>query len=170
MAEVYDEFDDLEMAEDDETEEGKYLTFNLDTEAYGLEITYVTEIIGIQKITEVPELPEYVKGIMSLRGQIIPVVDVRLRFGKPARSYDERTCVIVVEIADITVGLIVDGVTEVVAIPAEEIVPHPDLDESDSRQFVKGIGKVGTSVKLILDCHKLLADDEGENPDREIGY
>ncbi|HAZ05381.1 MAG TPA: chemotaxis protein CheW, partial [Acetobacterium sp.] len=100
----------------------------------------------------------------------IPVVDVRLRFGKPARSYDERTCVIVVEIADITVGLIVDGVTEVVAIPAEEIVPHPDLDESDSRQFVNGIGKVGTSVKLILDCHKLLTDDEGENPDREIGY
>ncbi|WP_303869086.1 chemotaxis protein CheW [Acetobacterium wieringae] len=170
MAEEYDEFDDLEMSEGDETEEGKYLTFTLDAEAYGLEITYVTEIIGIQKITEVPELPEYVKGIMSLRGQIIPVVDIRLRFGKPARNYDERTCVIVVEIADITVGLIVDGVAEVVAIPAEEIVPHPDLDESDSRQFVRGISKVGTSVKLILDCNKLLADDKEENPNREAGY
>lgn len=167
MAEEFDEFDELELEEDDETEEGKYLTFNLDNEAYGLEIIYVTEIIGIQKITEVPELPEYVKGIMSLRGQIIPVVDVRLRFGKPGRDYDERTCVIVVEIADITVGLIVDGVAEVVAIPEEEIVPHPDLDATDSRQFVRGIGKVGTAVKLILDCQKLLEDDEMENPSQE---
>jgi len=167
MAEEFDEFDELELEEDDETEEGKYLTFNLDNESYGLEITYVTEIIGIQKITEVPELPEYVKGIMSLRGQIIPVVDVRLRFGKPGRDYDERTCVIVVEISDITVGLIVDGVAEVVAIAEEEIVPHPDLDETDSRQFVRGIGKVGTTVKLILDCQKLLEDDEMENPSQE---
>lgn len=100
---------------------------------------------------------------MSLRGQIIPVVDVRLRFGKPEREYDERTCVIVVEISDITVGLIVDGVAEVVAIPEEDIVPHPDLDETDGRQFVRGIGKVGHAVKLILDCQKLLEDDEMEN-------
>ncbi len=163
MAEEFDEFDELELEADDETEEDKYLTFNLDNEAYGLEIIYVTEIIGIQKITEVPELPEYVKGIMSLRGQIIPVVDVRLRFGKPPREYDERTCVIVVEIADITVGLIVDGVAEVVTIPVEMIVPHPDLDENNGRQFVRGVGKVGTTVKLILDCHKLLEDDEMEN-------
>ena len=104
MAEEFDEFDELELEEDDETEAGKYLTFNLDNEAYGLEITYITEIIGIQKITEVPELPEYVKGIMSLRGQIIPVVDVRLRFGKPDRTYDERTCVIVVEISCTILG------------------------------------------------------------------
>ncbi|PKM60746.1 MAG: chemotaxis protein CheW [Firmicutes bacterium HGW-Firmicutes-4] len=167
MVEEFDEFDELELEEDDETEEGKYLTFTLDNEAYGLEITYVTEIIGIQKITEVPELPEYVKGIMSLRGQIIPVVDVRLRFGKPHRDYDERTCVIVVELADITVGLIVDGVAEVVAIPAEEIVPHPDLDETDSRQFVRGIGKVGPAVKLILDCQKLLEDNTEESYNQE---
>lgn len=158
-----DEFDEIELEEDDETEEGKFLTFTLGDAVYGLEIIYVTEIIGIQKITEVPELPAYVKGIMSLRGQIIPVVDIRLRFGKPAREYDERTCVIVVEILNITVGLIVDGVAEVVTIPEEEIVPHPDLDQDYSRQFVRGIGKVGNEVKLLLDCHKLLEDDEMEN-------
>lgn len=155
-----DDFEELELEEDDETEEGKFLTFTLGKEAYCLEIIYVTEIIGIQKITEVPELPEYVKGIMSLRGQIIPVVDVRLRFKKPFREYDERTCVIVVDNGDVIVGLIVDGVAEVVAIQEEDIVPHPDLAEGYSRQFVRGIGKVGSDVKLILDCHKLLDDDE----------
>ena len=168
MAEEFDEFDELELEEDDETEEGKYLTFSLNNEVYGLEITYVTEIIGIQKITEVPELPDYVKGIMSLRGQIIPVVDVRLRFGKAVRNYDERTCVIVVEIADITVGLIVDGVAEVVDIPEEAMVPHPELDETDNRQFIRGIGKVGTAVKLILDCQKLLEDDDLDNSGQEV--
>nr|WP_320025370.1 chemotaxis protein CheW [uncultured Acetobacterium sp.] len=166
MADEFEEFDEMEL-EDDETEEGKFLTFILGNETYGLEIIYVTEIIGIQKITEVPELPEYVKGIMSLRGQIIPVVDVRLRFEKPYRDYDERTCVIVVDISDITVGLIVDGVAEVVTIPEEQILPHPDLDENYNRQFVRGIGKVGTAVKLLLDCHKLLVDDNMQNLEQE---
>jgi purine-binding chemotaxis protein CheW len=155
-----DEFDDLEFGEDEETEEGKYLTFQLGDEVYGIEIIYVTEIIGIQQITEVPELPEYVKGIISLRGQIIPVVDMRLRFEKPPRDYDERTCIIVIAIDDIDLGLIVDGVSEVVTIPDEEVVPHPDLDEGYSKKFVKGIGKVGREVKLLLDCHKLLDDGE----------
>ena len=159
MEDEFDEFE-FELEEDDETEEGKFLTFTLGNEAYGLEIIYVTEIIGIQKITEVPELPEYVIGIMSLRGQIIPVMDVRLRFEKPFKEYDERTCVIVVDISDITVGLIVDGVAEVVTIQEEDIMPHPDLSEGDNRQFVKGIGKIGKDVKLLLDIHKLLDDDE----------
>lgn len=159
-----DAFEEIELEEDDETEEGKFLTFTLGNEDYGLEIIYVTEIIGIQKITEVPELPEYVKGIMSLRGQIIPVVDMRLRFKKLFREYDERTCVIVVDNGDVTVGLIVDGVTEVVTIQEENIVPHPDLNEGHSRQFVRGIGKVGKEVKLLLDCHKLIEDDEIDNP------
>lgn len=167
MADEFEEFDEMEL-EDDETEEGKFLTFILGNETYGLEIIYVTEIIGIQKITEVPELPDYVKGIMSLRGQIIPVMDIRLRFEKPYREYDERTCVIVVDIADVTVGLIVDGVAEVVAIPEEQILPHPDLDEGYNRQFVRGIGKVGNEVKLLLDCHKLLADDDMQNLEQEV--
>lgn len=159
-----DEFEEIELEEDDETEKGKFLTFTLGNEDYGLEIIYVTEIIGIQKITEVPELPEYVKGIMSLRGQIVPVVDMRLRFEKPFREYDERTCVIVVDNGDVTVGLIVDGVAEVVTIQEENIVPHPDLNEDDNRQFVRGIGKVGKEVKLLLDCNKLIEDDEIDNP------
>ena len=167
MTDEFEEFDEIDL-EDDDTEEGKFLTFILGDETYGLEIIYVTEIIGIQKITEVPELPEYVKGIMSLRGQIIPVMDVRSRFEKPYREYDERTCVIVVDINDITVGLIVDGVAEVVTIPEEAIIPHPDLDESSNRQFVRGIGKVDKAVKLLLDCYKLLTDDDMQNQEQEV--
>ncbi|AFA48299.1 chemotaxis protein CheW [Acetobacterium woodii] len=162
-----DEFEEIELDEEDETEEDKFLTFALGNESYALEIIYVAEIIGIQKITEVPELPEYVKGIISLRGQIIPVVDVRLRFKKAPRDYDERTCIIVVDLANMPVGLIVDSVSEVIRIPAEAIVPHPELDQSYSRQFVRGMGKVGTEVKLLIDCHKLLEDDEMEKLDQE---
>ncbi len=157
-----DEIEEIELDEDDETEEDKFLTFALGNESYALEIIYVAEIIGIQKITEVPELPEYVKGIISLRGQIIPVIDVRLRFEKPPREYDEWTCIVVVDLANMPVGLIVDSVSEVVRISADEIVPHPELNQSYNRQFVKGIGKVGSEIKLLIDCHKLLENDEME--------
>lgn len=158
-----DAIEEIDFEDDEDTEEGRFLTFTLGNESYGLEIIYVTEIIGIQKITEVPELPEYVKGIISLRGQIIPVMDVRLRFGKPSREYDERTCIIVVEIHDISVGLIVDAVSEVIIIKEDAIVSPPDLNEGCGRKYIKGIGKVGTEVRLLLDCDKLLNDDEIQN-------
>ncbi|NLM79860.1 MAG: purine-binding chemotaxis protein CheW, partial [Clostridiales bacterium] len=111
------EFLALEQIVDDDPQDGRYLTFSLDSECYGIEIKYVTEIIGIQPITEVPEMPEYIKGIINLRGRIIPVMDVRLRFKKPFREYDERTCIIVIEIRDIVLGLIIDRVSEVLTIP-----------------------------------------------------
>jgi len=151
----------LEMEED--TQKGRYLTFSLGDESYGIEIKYVTEIIGIQTITEIPELPEYVKGVINLRGKIIPVMDVRLRFKKEAREYNDRTCVIVIDINDISIGLIVDSVAEVLTIPEEDIVEPPKMNKSFSNRYIKNIGKVGNGVKLLLDCEKLLTEDELED-------
>lgn len=147
-----------ETAED--TQRSKFLTFFIGKEAYGFEIKYVTEIIGIQEITEVPELPNYVRGIINLRGKIIPVMDVRLRFKKEAREYNDRTCIVVIDIHDISIGLIVDHVAEVVVIEPENIVPPPAIKTGFHNRYIKGIGKVGNEVKLLLDCDKLLNDDE----------
>lgn len=148
---------DFELEED--TMKGRYLTFSLGNESYGIEIRFVTEIIGIQPITEVPELPDYVKGIINLRGKIIPVMDVRLRFKKNFREYNDRTCIIVIDIEAISIGLIVDSVSEVITIPDHEIVAPPDISKEGSR-FISGIGKVSNEVKLILDCDMLLNEQE----------
>lgn len=146
--------------QEEDTQRGKFLTFTIGNECFGIEIKYVTEIIGIQVITEVPELPEYIRGIINLRGNIIPVMDVRLRFKKPFREYNDRTCVIVINIWDVSVGLIVDSVSEVLSIPESEIVPPPDASTGFSNKYIKGIGKVENEVKLILACNKLLGEDE----------
>jgi purine-binding chemotaxis protein CheW len=153
----------LVINQEEDTQKGKFLTFTLGNEAYGLEIKYVTEIIGVQEITEVPELPRYIRGIINLRGKIIPVMDVRLRFKKPFREYNDRTCIVVVDIKDISVGLIVDAVSEVMTIQDQDVVPPPDLNKGSSNKYIKGIGKVGNEVKLILDCSKLLNDEEVQN-------
>ena len=130
-------------------------------EEYGIEIRFVTEIIGgIQSITEIPEVPYYIKGIINLRGKIIPVMDINLRFNKEARQYDDRTCIIVVDIHDLSVGLIVDNVTEVLSINDNEIVEPPDGRAGFRQKYIHGIGKVGNAVKLLLDCEKLLGNDD----------
>jgi purine-binding chemotaxis protein CheW len=145
----------------EDTQKDKFLTFALGEQSYGIDIKYVTEIIGIQSITEVPELPNYICGIINLRGKIIPVMDVRLRFKKQFRTYNDRTCIIVVDISNISVGLIVDLVSEVLTIPEADIVPPPEINQGTHR-FIRGIGKVNQEVKLILDCDKLLNEDELE--------
>ncbi len=152
----------VDQLEQEDTQKGKYLTFALNNELYGIEIKYVTEIIGIQQIVQVPELPEYFKGIINLRGKIIPVMDVRLRFSKEFKEYNDRTCVIVIDIRDISMGLIVDSVSEVLTISESEIVPPPQVSRSGNR-YINGIGKVGSEVKLLLNCDKLLYDDEFDN-------
>lgn len=149
------------MMVEEDTQKGKYLTFSLDDEFFGIEIKHVTEIIGVQSITEIPEMPEYIRGIINLRGKIIPVMDVRLRFKKPFREYNDRTCVIVVDIHDMSIGLIVDRVSEVIEIADDEIVAPPEIDQA-SHTFIKAIGKVGNAVKLILDCDKLLHHEDSE--------
>lgn len=151
----------LEIEED--TQKGRYLTFSLGKETYGIEIKYVIEIIGIQNITEIPELPKYIKGIINLRGKIIPVMDVRIRFKKEPREYNDRTCVIVVDINNISIGLIVDSVAEVLTIPEVDIVEPPQMNRGFNNRYIKNIGKVGNDVKLLLDCEKLLTEEEIEN-------
>lgn len=148
----------LEDTED--TQKGKYLTFAIQDESYGIEIQYVTEIIGMQKITEVPDLPEFLRGIINLRGKIILVMDMRLRFRKPLIAYNDRTCIVVVDISEISVGLIVDTVAEVLVINDEDVVDPPETMMGTANRYIKAIGKVGSDVKLLLDCNKLLKEDE----------
>ena len=152
-----------ELWEQEDTQKDKFLTFSLGNEFYGIEIKYVTEIVGMQPITEVPELPVYIRGIINLRGKIIPVMDVRLRFKKSPRDYNDRTCIIVIDIKDISIGLIIDSVSEVLSIPEGDIVPPPEVSKGLTNRYIKGIGKVGSDVKLILDCDKLLNDEETES-------
>ena len=150
--------DDAELALDE-----KYLTFMLGEEEFGIDIRYVTEIIGIQSITFVPDLPNYVKGIINLRGQIIPVVDVRLRFGKEVLEYNDRTCIIVIQIRELSIGYIVDSVAECDQIPESRILTPPRARKSYHQKYVSGIGQVQDKIILILDCEKMVEDElEGE--------
>lgn len=148
-----------DQEQEEDTLKGKYLIFSVGSELYGMEIRYITEIVGLQPITEVPEMPEYVKGVTNLRGKIIPVLDARLRFHKAVREYDDRTCIIVVDTTIISIGLIVDNVAEVLSMQDEDIAPPPDINKG-GHKYIKGIGKANGSVKLILDCQRLLTEDE----------
>jgi purine-binding chemotaxis protein CheW len=151
-----------EMTElEEDTQYGRYLTFNLGAEYFGIEIKYITEIIGMQPITTLPGIPAYIKGIINLRGEIIPVMDIRLRFGKDVLSYNDRTCITVARFDGVNIGLIVDSVSEVLTIPDTDIVPPPEINKT-SNKFIKGIGKVGNDVKLLLDHEKLLTEDDLE--------
>lgn len=144
----------------EDTQKGKFLTFRLDNEVFGIEIKYVTEIIDVQPITYVPQVPDYVKGIINLRGMIIPVIDVRLRFKKEPKEYDERTCIVVIDIKDITIGLIVDCVVEVIKINDDSIVPPPNYKAGFHNPYIKGVGKVGNEVDLLLDCERIISTEE----------
>ena len=149
---------------EEDTQKDKYLIFSIGKQYYGIEIKYVIEIIGIEPITEVPELADYIKGVINLRGKIIPVMDVRIKFKKEEKEYDDRTCIIVVEIGSICIGLIIDRVLEVVSINENNISPPPNTssNKENSNKYIKGIGKIQNEVRLLIDCYKLLEDDEIE--------
>lgn len=152
----------LEYEED--TQKDKYLIFSIGKESYGIDIKYVIEIIGLEPITQVPELPDYVKGVINLRGKIIPVMDVRLKFKKEDKEYDDRTCIIVVEIGSISIGLIIDRVLEVENISENNISPPPKINNNkdNANRYIKGIAKDSNNVILLIDCNKLLEEDEIE--------
>jgi len=162
-----EEFDNsqLEEEQEDDSLNEKYLTFMLGDEEFGINIGYVTEIIGIQAITLVPELPEFVKGIINLRGQIIPVIDVRLRFQKPPIEYNDRTCIIVIQIRDLSIGFIVDSVASCYKIPSSSVIPPPLVQQNYHQKYISGIGKVQDEIVLILDCEKLVLEDMGIVPE-----
>lgn len=150
------EDDDDEESED--TQRDKFLTFRIGGEEYGIEIRHVTEIVGIQKITEVPDLQEFVKGVINLRGNVIPVIDVRTRFAMESRPYDDRTCVVVVNIREMSVGLVVDTVSEVLTIPQPQVTPPPKFQKNEENRYIQGMGQVGDTVKILLDIERMLGD------------
>jgi len=143
--------------------EGKYLTFALAQEEYGLEILKVREIIGYMDITAVPQTPHHVKGVINLRGQVIPVVDLRAKFGMDTTDVTEETCIIVVEIIqgnrNFQTGIVVDHVQEVLDIAGADIEEAPQFGTSVDTDFILGMGKIGDSVKILLDIDKVLAGD-----------
>jgi len=140
--------------------EGKYLTFALANEEYGLEILKVREIIGYIDVTAVPQTPHHVKGVINLRGQVIPVVDLRAKFGMETTGVTEQTCIIVVEITQsgrkFNTGIVVDRVQEVLDIAGEDIEEAPQFGSSVETDFILGMGKIGDKVKILLDIDRVL--------------
>ncbi len=143
---------------------GKYLTFALHTEEYGLEILKVREIIGYMAITKVPRTSEYIKGVINLRGQVIPIIDLRLKFGMPEAEVTEKTCIIVVEALkdgmEKQVGVIVDGVSEVLDISQEQIEPAPEFGGSVDRALILGMAKIESKIVILLDIDRVLFDGD----------
>ena len=143
---------------------GKYLTFKLDAEEFGLEILKVQEIIKMMDITKVPRVPDFVRGVINLRGKVIPVIDLRLKFGMDAKETTDKTCVIVVQVkrdrGTIIMGIIVDEVSEVLDIAAQEIEEAPSFGSSVDTRFILGMAKSKGRVKMLLDIDKVLASDE----------
>lgn len=148
--------------ENEDTVANRYLTFRLNDEDYGVEIQYVTEIVCIPKITQVPDLPNFVKGVVNLRGQVIPVLDLRIKFHMEPREYDAKTCVIVIHLDKMFIGLIVDTVQDVREILPENVSPAPHLSNAPASRYILGMGKVGEAVNILLDVKKLLGENEVE--------
>jgi purine-binding chemotaxis protein CheW len=144
--------------------EGKYLTFTLAGEAYGIGILKIREIIGMMPITSVPQAPDFVKGVVNLRGKVIPVIDLRLRFSMPTMAYSERTCIIVVQInirdIPLNIGIVVDSVSEVLNITAGDIENTPTFGTQLNTGYILGMAKIEGGVKILLDIDKVLTENE----------
>ena len=161
MAEVDEKIGQAVKAISDK--EGKYLTFTLAEEDYGIGILKIKEIIGMLPITSVPQTPEFVKGVINLRGKVIPVMDLRLRFGMPSIDYSDRTCIIVVEIGGqdgtILVGIVVDAVSEVLNIKGDDIEKTPTFGTELNTEYILGMAKMEGGVKILLDIDQVLSSD-----------
>lgn len=153
---------DLSELSEENAEKDKFMTFHIGKECYSISISYVSEIISMQAITVLPEVEDYIKGLINLRGKIIPVVDVRIRFGLEPVEYTDRTCIIVINVKSIVIGLIVEQIAEVDTIHDDDIAPPPSLGRRDSVQnkFVYGVARYGDTVKLLIDPEKLIRDEE----------
>ncbi len=162
MAQVARQLDQESTALHDK--EGKYLTFTLADEDYGLEILKVREIIGMMGITAIPQTPPYIKGVINLRGRVIPVVDLRLKFGLPPLEYGERTCIIVADVVSrlgpVQVGVVVDSVSEVLNVNGGDITPPPAFGAQIDTSYILGIAKAKGAIKILLDIDRVLAAEE----------
>jgi purine-binding chemotaxis protein CheW len=139
---------------------GKYLTFGLAEETYGLEILKVREIIGIMDITAVPRTPSHIKGVINLRGKVIPVVDLRLKFGMVEAEHTEQTCIIVVDVGRVEMGILVDKVSEVLNIAGTDIEDTPSFGVNVETDFILGMGKANDRVTILLDIARVLSSDD----------
>ncbi len=143
---------------------GKYLTFQLSGEVYGLEILKVQEIMGLMPVTHVPRTPDFIRGVINLRGKVIPVIDLRLKFGLIGKDDTEKTCIIVVQVrheqGSLTIGVIVDEVCEVIDLKGEQIEAAPSFGVGVNTEFILGMGKLGQKVLTMLDIDKVLASGE----------
>lgn len=143
---------------------GKYLSFRLGKEEFAIEVLSVREIMGIQEITAVPQTPSYVKGVINLRGKVIPVVDLRLKFNLPEMEYTQRTCIIVVQVdsaaGKLLMGTIVDGVSEVLTLQGADIENTPDFGDGTSTPYLLGMAKIKGKVKILLDINMVMSAQE----------
>jgi purine-binding chemotaxis protein CheW len=140
--------------------EGKFLTFVLGNEEYGTEILKVREIMGIMGITPVPQTPDYMKGVINLRGRVIPIIDLRLKFAMPEVEYTKETCIIVAEVGATQVGVIVDSVSEVTDIKGEDIEEAPSFGQGIDTNFIMGLGKTKKRIVILLDIERVLTTEE----------
>ena len=148
------------VKQEQSTKAGKYLTFGVADEEYGLEILKVREIIGIMDITAVPKTPRYIKGVINLRGKVIPVIDLRLKVGMPEVDRTDQTCIIIVDVDDVEMGIIVDNVSEVLDIPAEDIEDSPSFGDQVNTDYILGMGKSDGNVTILLNISKLLSQND----------
>ncbi len=151
------------MVEDDELDQqdDKYLLFELGKEEYCIDISRITAIEELPQITSIPDMPDFVKGVINLRGKVIPAVDLRLRFGMEEREYDDRTCIVIVSVNESTIGFIVDNVSEVHEIAKENIGSPPSFkNRSGKEQYIAGLAKKGEEVKIILDVKKIISNED----------
>jgi purine-binding chemotaxis protein CheW len=139
---------------------GKYLTFVLSDEEYGIEILKVREINGMMDITAVPRMPDYVEGVINLRGKVIPVIDLRMKFGMAKAEHSPETCIIVVDVKGTTMGVVVDRVSEVLDIHSDELEDAPKVGISVNTDFIHAMAKAKGSVKILLDINRVLADGD----------
>jgi purine-binding chemotaxis protein CheW len=137
-------------------EGGQFLTFTLQNEEYGIEILRVQEIKGFSKITPIPNAPPFVRGVMNLRGTVVPIVDLRARFSMTEKEYDQFTCIVVVNVGSRVVGLVVDSVSDVLNIPGESIADPPELATDGNSSCITGMGKLGERIVMLLDTSKLI--------------
>lgn len=163
--------EDMFLAEENEedTQADKYLIFRTGEEQFGIPIQHVTEIVELQKITRVPEMPDFIRGVMNLRGLVIPLIDVRLRFNIAEKEYDDRTCIVIIRVKEKHVGLIVDRVSEILEIHQDHVSAPPQFKRDGVRnRYIQGLGKVGDEVKILLNVEEILHEDElaviGEMP------
>ena len=150
-----------ELLEED-SQKGKFMTFQTGKEFFGISISYVNEIIAMQPIAAIPEVDDYIKGLINLRGKIIPVIDVRVRFKMEPTEYTDRTCIIVIDVKSTMIGLIVERIAEVDTIADDSIVPPPSLGrkEHEHNKYVYGLARTGDVVKLLIDPEKLIRQDD----------